>query len=128
MIKGYDVSVFQDANFPTAGISFVFIKGIEGNSYVNLSRRSRPRTPAPRDSSSASRMPLGISQAASLPCSHFLKTPPHLLRAFQNQRSWLCRRQGRDCTRGEHGVIASIDMSKLEVSWRSRRKSLKPNA
>ncbi|GAB3171114.1 hypothetical protein GCM10027162_12110 [Streptomyces incanus] len=35
MIKGYDVSVFQDANFLTAGISFVFIKGIEGRSYVN---------------------------------------------------------------------------------------------
>ncbi|MFF0850943.1 glycoside hydrolase family 25 protein [Streptomyces sp. NPDC003280] len=35
MIKGYDVSVFQDADFPTAGTSFAFIKGTEGRSYVN---------------------------------------------------------------------------------------------
>ncbi|MGW5328034.1 glycoside hydrolase family 25 protein [Streptomyces sp. NPDC004014] len=35
MIKGYDVSVFQNADFPTAGTSFAFIKGTEGRSYVN---------------------------------------------------------------------------------------------
>ncbi|MFF9607013.1 glycoside hydrolase family 25 protein [Streptomyces sp. NPDC014684] len=35
MITGYDVSVFQDADFPTAGTSFAFIKGTEGRSYVN---------------------------------------------------------------------------------------------
>jgi GH25 family lysozyme M1 (1,4-beta-N-acetylmuramidase) len=35
MIKGYDVSAFQDAHFPTAGASLAFIKGTEGRSYVN---------------------------------------------------------------------------------------------
>ncbi|MEU0253815.1 glycoside hydrolase family 25 protein [Streptomyces sp. NPDC006184] len=41
MIKGYDVSAFQQANFPTAGTSFVFIKGTEGRSYVNPKQKKQ---------------------------------------------------------------------------------------
>lgn len=41
MIKGYDVSAFQDANFPTAGTSFAFIKSTEGRSYVNPKQKEQ---------------------------------------------------------------------------------------
>lgn len=41
MIKGYDVSAFQNANFPTAGTSFAFIKGTEGRSYVNPKQKEQ---------------------------------------------------------------------------------------
>jgi len=41
MIKGYDVSAFQAANFPTSGTSFAFIKGTEGRSYVNPKQKEQ---------------------------------------------------------------------------------------
>ncbi|MEU9448015.1 GH25 family lysozyme [Streptomyces sp. NPDC048277] len=40
-IKGYDVSAFQGAHFPTAGTSFVFIKATEDRSYVNPSQKEQ---------------------------------------------------------------------------------------
>jgi GH25 family lysozyme M1 (1,4-beta-N-acetylmuramidase) len=40
-IKGYDVSAFQDAHFPTAGTSFAFVKGTEGRSYVNPKQKEQ---------------------------------------------------------------------------------------
>ncbi|MGW7260825.1 glycoside hydrolase family 25 protein [Streptomyces sp. NPDC054834] len=40
-LKGYDVSAFQNANFPTAGTSFAFIKATEGRSYVNPKQKEQ---------------------------------------------------------------------------------------
>ncbi|MGW0131398.1 glycoside hydrolase family 25 protein [Streptomyces sp. NPDC003299] len=41
MIKGYDVSGYQDANFPTDGISFAFVKATEGRSWVNSKQKDQ---------------------------------------------------------------------------------------
>ncbi|MEV8530103.1 GH25 family lysozyme [Streptomyces sp. NPDC052000] len=35
MIKGIDVSSYQDSQYPTAGYDFVFVKATEGTSYIN---------------------------------------------------------------------------------------------
>ncbi|MEV0693879.1 GH25 family lysozyme [Streptomyces sp. NPDC050388] len=40
-IKGYDVSAFQDVDFPTANASFAFVKGTEGRSYVNPKQKEQ---------------------------------------------------------------------------------------
>lgn len=40
-IKGYDVSAFQSADFPTSGTSFAFIKATEDRSYVNPKQKEQ---------------------------------------------------------------------------------------